>query len=120
MMQFMFLDFLGRPVCFCLMECFVNLSSVEKKQSYLAAIAAYIVAGGFHSLHEIVAPAEYALGLVPGYNVSVPTQAQQALPPNFHQFYSQLMEHDPDFKLVYEEGWRKNSSNFSRKIFANG
>lgn len=87
------------------MECLANFESLAEKQYYLAAITAYMVAGGFHSLHELLGPAEYFLGLVPDYLVSVPIDDCLAAPPNFHQFYAQLIQNDANFAEVYESGW---------------
>jgi hypothetical protein len=60
------------------MEVLANFESIELKQQYLSAVVGYIVGGGFHSLHEVIGPAEYALGLVPGYKVTAPKQGKLA------------------------------------------
>lgn len=97
------------------MECLANFSSLAEKQHYLAAITAYMVSGGFHSLHEVIGPAEYALGLVPGYEVSVPVAERLASPPNYHVFYAQLMSHDVQFQSVYQRAWQQIEHFFSSR-----
>ena len=64
-----------------IMELYGNFQTVEEKQHYLAAVSAYMVSGGFHSLHEVIGPAQYGLDLVPGYNVTPPQQDHVAPPP---------------------------------------
>jgi hypothetical protein len=98
------------------MEIMGNLSDVRFKQLYLAAIAAYIVGGGFHSLHEVIGPAQYGLQLVPDYNVRVPLQKKMAPPPNDHVFFQLLMKIDPEFKLKREEAWQRYLE-FFEKIY---
>lgn len=90
-----------------IMELYGNFPTVEEKQCYLAAIAAYMVSGGFHSMHEVIGPAQYALDLVPGYKISAPIQGELALPPNYHQFYQQQMKIDPGFEARYCLAWSK-------------
>lgn len=90
-----------------IMELYGNFSDVKDKQNYLAAVSAYMVAGGLHSLHEVIGPAQYALELVPGYQVTPPDKNKMASPPNFHQFYQQQMDIDPEFKTIYDNGWDK-------------
>lgn len=90
-----------------IMEMYGNLPTVEEKQSYLAAINAYMVSGGLHSMHEVIAPAQYALDLVPGYNVSPPDKSKLAAPPNYHQFYQLQMSIDPEFESRYQTAWEK-------------
>lgn len=87
------------------MENFANFNLLSEKQSYLAAVVAYLVAGGFHSLHEIIGPAEYGLGLVPGYHAFIPEKKYSPPAPNFHRFFSLLMAHDPDFRVCYDKAW---------------
>ncbi|KTD67994.1 serine/threonine-protein kinase [Legionella steelei] len=90
-----------------IMENYGNFTRVDAKQNYLAAVSAYMVSGGLHSLHEVLGPAQYALDLIPGYQVSPPTPAAIAAPPNFHQFYQQQMKLDPQFEDRYQQGWEK-------------
>lgn len=90
-----------------IMEMYGNFPTIEEKQHYLAAVSAYMISGGLHSLHEVIGPAQYCLDLVPGYQVTPPTQEAIAAPPNFHQFYQQQMAIDPEFQKQYERGWEK-------------
>ncbi|MCW8469962.1 hypothetical protein OQJ19_04730 [Fluoribacter gormanii] len=90
-----------------IMENYGNFTSVEAKQNYLSAVSAYMVSGGLHSLHEVLGPAQYALDLIPGYQVSPPSKDEVANPPNFHQFYQQQMNLDPQFEERYQRGWEK-------------
>ena len=90
-----------------IMEMYGNFSTVQEKQNYFAAVSAYMVSGGLHSLHEVLGPAQYGLGLIPGYRVTAPDHGVIAAPPNFHQFYQQQMELDPDFATRYDAGWEK-------------
>ena len=89
-----------------LMENYGNFSTVEEKQNYFAAVSAYMVSGGLHSLHEVIGPAQFSLDLIPGYRVSAPMEHLRAAPPNFHQFYQQQMDVDPEFRERYEQGWQ--------------
>lgn len=98
-----------------IMEMYGNLPSIEDKQNYFAAVSAYMVSGGLHSLHEVLGPAQYALDLIPGYNVTPPEQDAVAKPPNFHQFYQQQMERDPQFTAVYESGWDKLMADYAHE-----
>ncbi|MDP1574948.1 MAG: hypothetical protein Q8L78_08500 [Coxiellaceae bacterium] len=88
------------------------LTTTSEKQSYAAAIAAYMVSGGFHSLHEVLGPLAICLpeqNLVPGYEAS-PTadiRARKAKPPNFHAFYSNMAAIDSQFSAVLDAGWNK-------------
>ncbi|HDV6745466.1 TPA: serine/threonine protein kinase [Legionella pneumophila] len=88
-----------------IMENYGNFTSVEAKQNYLAAVSAYMVSGGLHSLHEVLGPAHYTLDLIPGYQISPPKIDSVASPPNFHQFYQQQIKLDPQFEERYKKGW---------------
>jgi serine/threonine protein kinase len=98
-----------------IMELYGNFRTQEEKQHYLTAVSAYMVSGGFHSLHEVIGPAQYCLDLVPGYNVTAPEPDKMAPPPNFHQFYQQQMQIDPQFQERYEQGWRKTLESYNRQ-----
>jgi hypothetical protein len=87
------------------MELFANFPEVKQKQHYLAAVAAYLVSGGFHSLHEILGPAEYVLNLIPGYYAFLTKKNFIGLPPNFYQYYQLQMSIDSEFSARYVEGW---------------
>lgn len=89
------------------MEITTNFENEELKKNYLAAVAAYIVGGGFHSLHEVIAPAEYALKLVPGYHVSIPDKNMRALPPNYEVYFEQQSHIDPQFKDRIQNAWHR-------------
>ena len=69
------------------MECLCNFQDIALKQLYLSAVVGYLGSGGFHSIHEVVGPAEYCLGLLPGYKVSVPSYDIPTAPPNFTVFF---------------------------------
>jgi hypothetical protein len=82
-------------------------ASKTEQQCYLAAVTAYIVSGGFHSLHEVLGPVALCLPepkLVPGYQVSLPGSSEL---PNYHVFYSEMERIDPQFIEVRKEAWRK-------------
>ncbi|WP_454785526.1 hypothetical protein [Legionella sp. WA2024007413] len=98
-----------------IMENYGNFTSVEAKQHYLSAVSAYMVSGGLHSLHEVLGPAQYALDLIPGYQVSPPSKDTVANPPNFHQFYQQQMNLDPQFASRYQEGWQKMMEAYAKQ-----
>ena len=88
------------------METLVNFESETLKKSYLSAIAAFIVGGGFHSLHEVIGPAQHILNLVPGYHVQVPQIGQMAKPPNYHVFFEQQIMIDPEFNALRNMAWK--------------
>lgn len=98
-----------------IMENYGNFGSVEEKKNYLAAVSAYMVSGGLHSMHEVLGPAQYALDLIPGYQVSPPNSDLVANPPNFHQFYEQQMKLDPQFGERYQKGWENVMSAYARQ-----
>ena len=98
-----------------IMENYGNFPTIEEKQNYFAAVSAYMVSGGLHSLHEVLAPAQFALDLIPGYKVTPPSQHSRADPPNFHQFYQQQMDLDPQFKERYDQGWDNVMEAYARQ-----
>ncbi|KTD38435.1 hypothetical protein [Legionella oakridgensis] len=98
-----------------MMEMYGNLPDVHEKQHYFAAVSAYMVSGGLHSLHEVLGPAQYALDLIPGYAVTPPQKEAIAPPPNFHQFYQQQMDIDPEFRERYQQGWDKLMAAYARE-----
>ncbi|KTC99825.1 hypothetical protein [Legionella erythra] len=89
------------------MEFLANLNDVDLKKNYLAAVVAYIVGGGFHSLHEVIGPAQYALELVPGYQVCPPEPHKISKAPNFQQFFDQQASIDPDFNALHDQAWEQ-------------
>jgi hypothetical protein len=95
------------------MEVLANLESEELKKIYLLAVVAYIVAGGFHSIHEVIGPAQQALNLVPGYLIEVPQKDKLAPPPNYYHFYAQQKRLDPEFEHRRTMAWTKYLNYFS-------
>ena len=93
-----------------LMENLGNFSSIAEKQSYLAAICGYIVGGGFHSLHEVLAPAAYCLDLIPGYEVTIPdvTRKTKGAAPKFACFFDAVSQFDNEFPLLIDAAWEKH------------
>jgi hypothetical protein len=79
----------------------------EEQQHYLAVVTAYIVSGGFHSLHEVLSPVALCLPeleLIPGYQASLRSSDEA---PNYHVFYSEMERIDPQFGEVRKKGWEK-------------
>ncbi|MBB71246.1 MAG: hypothetical protein CMF50_02455 [Legionellales bacterium] len=99
------------------MEVLCNFKTLADKQHYLAAVAAYLVAGGFHSLHEVLGPAEYVLGLLPGYKVQPPSVEMTAPPPNYAIYYQQQTEIDSEFSKRRNDGWDKICCFYRRKFY---
>ncbi len=95
------------------MEFMANLETIALKQNYLNAVTAYIVGAGFHSLHEVIGPAQYALDLVPRYTVFVPgkekSPQEEKLPaaPQYNVFFKQQCDLDPEFKNNREAAWQR-------------
>lgn len=96
------------------MEILANFQTENLKKNYLTAVMVYIVAAGFHSIHEVIAPAHYALDLVPGYEVHVPQQGKLAPPPNYNQFFVQQELIDPDFAVCRAAAWGNYLRYFSQ------
>lgn len=83
--------------------------SKGEQQCYIAAVTAYMVSGGFHSLHEVLGPIAMCLSeerLIPGYQVSMPQKDVLSAPSNYHVFYRMMEGIDPQFSLVRQAGWR--------------
>lgn len=99
------------------MEILANFENENLKKNYLSAVSAYIVGGGFHSLHEVIGPAQYALNLVPGYKIQIPSATEKAPPPNFHQFFAQQALIDPEFASRREMAWANYLTYFSAIVF---
>ncbi|MAZ38957.1 MAG: hypothetical protein CMF49_02470 [Legionellales bacterium] len=72
---------------------------------FLAAIQAYIVAGGFHSIDEVLLPAHYCLGLLPGYYTDEPKTLNPKAP-NTSVFYSKLCEIDSNYQSILSSAWQ--------------
>ncbi len=100
------------------MELLNNFDQMSLKQHYLTAVAAYIVGGGFHSLHEVIGPAEYVLGLVPNYKIQPPDtkDGKIAPPPNYYQFFEQQMLIDPEFAERRKIAWQQYLT-FYEKVY---
>lgn len=98
------------------MEILGNFENIALKQLYVTAIASYVVGGGYHSFHEVLGPTEYALKLIPGYNVSIPKKGHLAKPPNYHHFFQQQAAIDPDIHKRRDNAWKKFSC-YSRSFF---
>jgi hypothetical protein len=88
------------------MEFIANLEDVRLKQCYLSAAVAYIVGPGFHSLHEVIGPAQYCLGLVPGYPVHVP-EKDKPIAPRYDIYFQQQMALDPEFSKRRDIAWER-------------
>ena len=87
------------------MEILANFESEVLKKNYLTAVVSYIVGGGFHSLHEVIGPAQFSLNLVPGYHVTPPVQGILSAPPNYNQFFTQQAAIDPEFADRHKQSW---------------
>lgn len=95
------------------MELMANFEEITYKQHYLNVIAAYIIGAGFHNLHEVIGPAQYALDLVPGYHVFVSgkpkTDEEAALPvaPLYNVYMQLQSEIDPEFSEKRDAAWER-------------
>ena len=87
----------------------------EEIQLYITCFASYIVAAGFHSLHEILGPIAYCLreeNLIPGYLTSIPDEKNEIPSPLYHVFYDLIGKIDHEFLARREVGWHKTLSFF--------
>jgi hypothetical protein len=86
------------------------------KQHYLSAVIGYITASGFHSLHEILGPAQYALNLVPGYEIQAPDMLQDKLAPapHYHHYFELISIIDNELGKLVEETWRRYLQYFEK------
>jgi hypothetical protein len=95
------------------MEFMANLPDVTLKQNYLTAVASYVVGPGFHCLHEVIGPSQYALNLVPGYNVFTPGKPKSSdemkLPtsPQYSVFFKQQCSIDAEFSEKRQAAWNR-------------
>jgi len=104
----------------CILEVlasWVKFESEAEKQNYLMAIATFIVATGYHSLHEVLEVGQYALQMVPRYNVTVPDLKNVAPAPNYNEFFSQQIINNPGFLERREIAW-KNYLEFFNSTYA--
>ncbi|CAM4411573.1 MAG: hypothetical protein LEGION0403_FIIPPAGN_02691 [Legionella sp.] len=99
------------------METLANFENEDLKKNYLSAVVAYIVGGGFHSLHEVIGPAQNALNLVPGYQIQVPSYDHRAPAPNYNTFFAQQEAIDPEFASRHEIAWQ-NYLNYVNNSYA--
>lgn len=99
------------------METLGNFETEALKQNYLSAIVAYTVSGGFHSIHEIIGPAQYVLRLVPGYHIQVPVTGTLAPAPNYNHFFEQQTQIDSEFAACRELAWQQYLDYFA-EIYA--
>jgi hypothetical protein len=115
-------------------SCFIGLMMglTDKKQGfddntrreYLAAVTAYIVSGGFHSLHEVLGPIRFQLkeeNIMPeSYEAKIAVEGELGSPANYHEFYKMMMDIDPEFSAVRERGYANLdkflNNNFSEKM----
>lgn len=95
------------------MEILANFEHEDLKKNYLTAIVSYVVGGGFHSLHEVLGPAEWTLNLVPGYRVRPPQSGRLAPPPNYALFFEQQALIDAEFDLRRETAWQNYFAYFN-------
>lgn len=90
--------------------------SIEEKRSYLLCVAAYLVSGGYHSLHEILGPVAYCLAeynLLPGYQTNIPSDKNPVISaPSYHYFHALIAARDPDFCDRRNVAWAKMSQFF--------
>jgi hypothetical protein len=100
------------------MEITGNLPDTLAKQCYLSAALGYIVAGGFHSMHEVLGPAHYGLQLIPGYHADPPVSQNNysMKAPNYNVFFS-LFSHDKEFQQIRKKTWDNFISGFVAKSF---
>lgn len=88
------------------MEMLGNFEDEKTKKNYLSVVAFFMAAGGYHSLHEVIGPAQYVLDLVPGYRIHAPF-SQTAKPPNYNVFFQQQSLIDPEFAPRRDKAWEK-------------
>jgi hypothetical protein len=100
------------------MEITGNLPDTLAKQRYLTAALGFIVAGGFHSMHEVLGPAQYGLQLIPGYHADPPL-SQNNYPmkaTNYNAFFS-LFKEDKEFQQVRKKTWNDFICRFVTRSF---
>jgi len=96
-----FSEFEKSPFTYLLIG-FNNEQLQNLKKSYLAAVAAYSVAGGFNSLHEVLGPVRYCLPesnfVTQDYSAPLPSDKGAVELANYNAFYEEQVRIDPDFK----------------------
>jgi hypothetical protein len=100
------------------MEITGNLPDILAKQHYLSAVLGFIVAGGFHSMHEVLGPAQYGLQLIPGYHAdpAVIKNNYRIKAPNYNAFFS-LFRNDNEFQQIRKKVWDNFIYGFVAKSF---
>jgi hypothetical protein len=89
---------------------FIEDSNPKDQQVYIAGIAAFIVSGGYHCLHEVLAPIAYCLAkenLLPDYPVSQSEHGKRADAPDYHVFFNLIEKLMPQFASVRESVWKE-------------
>ncbi len=88
-----------------------NVSDDKKRKGYLVSVAGYIVAGGFHSLHEVLGPIRHCLAkeqiLPETYPNNIPRKKNLSSPPRFNDFYNQMSKIDVQFQERIDTGYSK-------------
>jgi hypothetical protein len=84
---------------------FATLDNDAEYLNYLNAIVAYIVGCGLHSIHEVVAVANFALNLIPGYQVSSACDWALPPPPLYRCYFDIASACDPEFSSRVTAAW---------------
>lgn len=84
-----------------------NTATKDDQRLYLCSVMSYIVSGGYHSMHEVLAPCAHILNLMPFYSVEISSFTQSSPPPDYNVFFSLIDKCDPDFKTVADGAWNK-------------
>lgn len=93
-------------------------STLDEKRLYILGFASYIVAGGFHSLHEVLGPIAYCLpeeNLIEGYATCIPDEKTDIPSPCYNTFYSLIANIDDEFSLRRDNAWQKMLSFFKER-----
>ena len=88
-----------------------NVLNDKERKGYFASVAGYIVAGGFHSLHEVLGPIRHCLAeeqiLPETYPNNIPRKKNLSSPPRFNDFYNQMSKIDVQFQERIDTGYSK-------------
>ena len=88
-----------------------NVLNDKERKGYFASVAGYIVAGGFHSLHEVLGPIRHCLAeeqiLPETYPNNIPRKKNLGSPPRFNDFYNQMSRIDEQFQELIDTGYSK-------------
>lgn len=84
-----------------------NATTLAEQQSYLCSIIGYVSGVGFHSIHEILAPAAYCIDILPknAYPVDVPRNPTNYHPPQYNNFYKIMEQSDPELAERRKAAW---------------